>query len=67
MTKRQRLDMLLFDRGLATSRQQAQQLIRSGRVRSGDQVLDKPGVLFSPDQELEVRQPRVLFPGAAKS
>lgn len=57
MTKRQRLDLLLFDRGLASSRQQAQQLIRSGRVRSGDQVLDKPGVLFSPDLELEVRQP----------
>ena len=57
MTKRQRLDVLLFDRGLASSRQQAQQLIRSGRVRSGDQVLDKPGVLFSPDLELEVRQP----------
>jgi 23S rRNA (cytidine1920-2'-O)/16S rRNA (cytidine1409-2'-O)-methyltransferase len=57
MTKRQRLDMLLFDRGLASSRQQAQQLIRSGRVRSGDQVLDKPGVLFSPEMELEVRQP----------
>ena len=57
MTKRQRLDMLLFERGLASSRQQAQQLIRSGRVRSGDQVLDKPGVLFSPDLELEVRQP----------
>lgn len=57
MTKRQRLDLLLFDRGLASSRQQAQQLIRSGRVRSGDQVLDKPGVLFSPEMELEVRQP----------
>jgi 23S rRNA (cytidine1920-2'-O)/16S rRNA (cytidine1409-2'-O)-methyltransferase len=57
MTKRQRLDVLLLDRGLASSRQQAQQLIRSGRVRSGDQVLDKPGVLFSPDLELEVRQP----------
>jgi len=57
MTKRQRLDLLLFDRGLASSRQQAQQLIRSGRVRSGDQVLDKPGVVFSSDLELEVKQP----------
>jgi 23S rRNA (cytidine1920-2'-O)/16S rRNA (cytidine1409-2'-O)-methyltransferase len=57
MTKRQRLDLLLVDRGLASSRQQAQQLIRSGRVRSGDQVLDKPGVVFSPDLELEVKQP----------
>ena len=57
MTKRQRLDLLLLDRGLAASRQQAQQLIRSGRVRSGDQVLDKPGVVFSPDLELEVKHP----------
>jgi 23S rRNA (cytidine1920-2'-O)/16S rRNA (cytidine1409-2'-O)-methyltransferase len=57
MTKRQRLDLLMLDRGLASSRQQAQQLIRSGRVRSGDQVLDKPGVVFSPDLELEVKQP----------
>jgi len=57
MTKRQRLDLLLLERGLASSRQQAQQLIRSGRVRSGDRVLDKPGVVFSPDLELEVKHP----------
>lgn len=57
MTKRQRLDLLLLDRGLASSRQQAQQLIRSGRVRSGDKILDKPGVLFSPDLELAVQHP----------
>ena len=57
MTKRQRLDLLLVERGLASSRQQAQQLIRSGRVRNGDQVLDKPGVVFSPDLELEVKHP----------
>lgn len=58
MTKqRQRLDLLLLERGLASSRQQAQQLIRSGRVRSGDQVLDKPGVVFSPDLDLVVKHP----------
>lgn len=57
MTKPQRLDLLLVARGLAASRQQAQQLIRAGRVRCGERVLDKPGVVFNPELELEVRQP----------
>jgi len=57
MARRQRLDLELVARGLAVSRQQAQQLIRSGRVRSGDRVLDKPGVDVAPELELEVEQP----------
>lgn len=57
MTKTQRLDLLLVARGLAASRQQAQQLIRAGRVRCGERVLDKPGVVFNPELELEVKQP----------
>jgi 23S rRNA (cytidine1920-2'-O)/16S rRNA (cytidine1409-2'-O)-methyltransferase len=57
MVRRQRLDLQLVERGLAESRQQAQQLIRAGRVRSGDQVLDKPGTEVRPDLPLEVEQP----------
>jgi len=57
MVRRQRLDLQLVERGLAESRQQAQQLIRAGRVRSGAQVLDKPGTEVRPDLPLEVEQP----------
>ena len=57
MARRQRLDLELVARGLAVSRQQAQQLIRSGRVRSGDRVLDKPGVDVAAELELQVEQP----------
>ncbi|MFM7676507.1 MAG: TlyA family RNA methyltransferase [Synechococcus sp.] len=57
MAGRQRLDQELLQRGLAASRQQAQQLIRAGRVRSGHQVLDKPGVAVKADQPLAVEQP----------
>jgi 23S rRNA (cytidine1920-2'-O)/16S rRNA (cytidine1409-2'-O)-methyltransferase len=42
---------------LAASRQQAQQLIRAGRVRLGDRVLDKPGTEVLPEAELLVQQP----------
>ena len=56
MARKQRLDLVLVERGLALSRQQAQQLIRAGRVRSGDRVLDKPGLDVLPDVALVVQQ-----------
>jgi 23S rRNA (cytidine1920-2'-O)/16S rRNA (cytidine1409-2'-O)-methyltransferase len=55
--RKQRLDLELVARGLAGSRQQAQQLIRAGLVRSGDRLLDKPGTDVTADLVLEVRQP----------
>jgi 23S rRNA (cytidine1920-2'-O)/16S rRNA (cytidine1409-2'-O)-methyltransferase len=67
MARRQRLDLELLQRGLASSRQQAQQLIRSGRVRSGTTVLDKPGMEVTPERELAVeRPPRFVSRGGEK-
>lgn len=57
MARKQRLDLELVRRSLVASRQQAQQLIRSGRVRSGTTVLDKPGTEVAADLPLEVEQP----------
>jgi len=58
MARKQRLDLQLVERGLAASRQQAQQLIRAGKVRSGDRVLDKPGLELALEAELQVEQPQ---------
>jgi len=55
--KKQRLDELLTNRGLAESRAQAKGFILSGKVRSGTQVLDKPGKTYPEDIELELLQP----------
>ncbi len=67
MAPRQRLDLALVARGLAHSRQQAQQLIRAGRVRSGERILDKPGTAVTPEQNLEVRlPPRFVSRGGEK-
>jgi len=57
MVRRQRLDLELVSRGLVASRQQAQQLIRAGRVRSGSDVLDKPGMDVAPELDLAVEKP----------
>ncbi len=67
MARKQRLDLELVVRGLAVSRQQAQQLIRAGRVRLGDRVLDKPGTEVLPEAELLVQQlPRFVSRGGEK-
>ena len=58
MASKQRLDLELLTRGLVSSRQQAQQLIRAGKVRDGSgTLLDKPGTEVTPERELRVEQP----------
>ena len=49
---RERLDQLLVQRGLAASRERAQQLILAGDVFVGDRVVDKPGTQVPQDAPL---------------
>lgn len=53
---KQRLDMLLVERQLCDSRQQAQRLIRAGEVRVNDQIIDKPGTPIDPTADVTVKQ-----------
>lgn len=55
MVEKQRLDVLLVERGLAESRSKAQALILAGVVWSGDRRLGKPGVSLRGDTALELR------------
>ena len=58
VTRKQRLDLHLLTLGLAASRQQAQQMIRAGKVRDRHgQRLEKPGQEISEAAELRVEQP----------
>jgi len=58
MTKKSRLDLHLLTKGLAKSRQEAQRLIRAGKVKTvNGQILDKPGHEVLKDLEIEVTQP----------
>lgn len=56
MSRKQRLDLLLVERGLAESRSRAQQLIRAGMVRVGERVVDKPGTSVPVDAEVRVQE-----------
>ncbi len=59
--RRQRADLLLVERGLATSRTQAQALVMAGAVVAGDPAtgetrVEKPGQLLDPEVALRIKE-----------
>ncbi len=55
--QKQRLDLLLVERGLAETREQARRLIMAGDVRVDGQTLDKPGKTVPAAADVQVRAP----------
>ena len=53
--RKERIDVLLVERGMAESRAKAQALILAGQVVVGDQRVDKPGTQVSVDAELRLK------------
>ncbi len=53
--KRERVDRLLVERGLAPTRTRAQALVMAGRVIAGERRVEKPSETFPPDAPLRVR------------
>jgi 23S rRNA (cytidine1920-2'-O)/16S rRNA (cytidine1409-2'-O)-methyltransferase len=52
---KQRLDQLLFSRGLVPSRSQAESWIRLGKVRVSGAVVTKPGTFTASDAEIDLQ------------
>lgn len=64
---RKRLDLLLVERGLAPTREQAQSLIMAGSVTVAGVVVDKPGTKVEEDAALAVASaPRFVSRGGLK-
>jgi 23S rRNA (cytidine1920-2'-O)/16S rRNA (cytidine1409-2'-O)-methyltransferase len=55
MAEKQRLDILLHERGLAESRAKAQGMIMAGEVFVNQVMVDKPGTRFAPDVDITVK------------
>lgn len=55
--KKGRIDLLLVERGLAESQQQAQALLMAGQVTVDGRLVDKAGALVSPGAKVEVEKP----------
>ena len=64
---RQRLDVLLVNRGLVESRQQAQRTIQAGEVFVNERVMDKPGTQVNTDVEIRLKaKPKYVSRGGEK-
>jgi 23S rRNA (cytidine1920-2'-O)/16S rRNA (cytidine1409-2'-O)-methyltransferase len=56
MPRRQRIDVLLVERGLAESRAKAQALVMAGAVVAGEARVDKPGALVDPEAPIRLKE-----------
>jgi 23S rRNA (cytidine1920-2'-O)/16S rRNA (cytidine1409-2'-O)-methyltransferase len=54
--KKQRIDLLLVERGLAESRTKAQALVMAGAVVVGETRVDKPGALVDPTLPVRLKE-----------
>ena len=64
---KQRLDKLLLSLELCDSRALAQRLIRAGKVKVNQEIIDKPGTEVKTDAEIEVKeQPPYVSRGGKK-
>lgn len=67
MSERQRLDVLVVERGLTDSREQARRLIMAGEVMVAGRVVDKPGMRVPQDADIVVQTgPRYVSRGGEK-
>ena len=67
MSKKQRLDIRLFELGLAPSRAKAQGMIMAGEVEVNGGLVDKPGTRITLDADIVIKQkPRFVSRGGDK-
>jgi 23S rRNA (cytidine1920-2'-O)/16S rRNA (cytidine1409-2'-O)-methyltransferase len=59
--EKQRLDLLLVERGLAESRQKAQAMLLAGEVRVNGQGQDKPGVRVPANAQIEITSTHLKY------
>lgn len=53
--ERERIDKLLVERGLASSRTKAQAMVMAGVVLVNEQLVNKPSELFAPDSNIRIK------------
>ncbi len=67
MAEKQRLDILMHERGLTPTREKARAMIMAGEVQVNGQVVDKPGTKFGLDADIALKsKPRFVSRGGEK-
>jgi 23S rRNA (cytidine1920-2'-O)/16S rRNA (cytidine1409-2'-O)-methyltransferase len=61
MTDKKRLDQLVTEKGLARSREEAQRLIRAGKILVNEERIEKPGHTVDNESNIRSLEPSSLF------
>lgn len=61
LSSKKRLDLLVFERGLAESREKAKALIMAGVIYADNQKADKPGTTYPETVQLELRGKKLPY------
>lgn len=65
--RKERVDLLLVERGLAANRSQAQRMIMAGKVRVEGQIVPKPAMQVALEAQIEIEErPRFVSRGGEK-
>ena len=60
---KERLDVLLVNKGISESRDKAKRLIMAGKVFVDNDIADKPGTRYDEDQDITVRGEQCPYVG----
>ncbi len=63
MPPKKRLDLIIVEKGLASSRQRGRSLIMSGKVLVNNRPVDKPGAIVSQDDEITIKGEDIPYVG----
>lgn len=67
MAERQRLDLMVFERGLAPTREKARAMIMAGEVKVNGALISKPGMKIDANADIEIKaRPRFVSRGGEK-
>ena len=61
MTRKERLDKLLVEKGVVQSRERARALVMEGRITVDGQTLEKPGTLIKMDAHLQIQGEDLVY------
>lgn len=59
--KKQRLDLILVEKGMVKSRQRAQAVIMAGKVLVNERPIDKPGFFVAPEDRVELKGADIAY------
>ena len=67
MSKKIRVDTLLFERGLVESREKGKRLLMAGEVVVNGQLVDKPGTMVDSESQIDLKaKPKFASRGGEK-